>query len=341
MCEETLPFVTIAIPTYNRAGSYLPVALRSALAQNYPRLEVLVADNASTDETASLLQGISDERLRYLRHPVNIGANRNYDYCLNEARGDYFLLLHDDDAIDDDFVAACMAAANYAVHEGIIRTGVRVIDEGGSTVREIPNAVGEGSLAQYFQAWFAGQTNWYLANTLFRTRQLREQGGFHSRYHLAEDGFAIARLARFHHIDVRPVKASFRVHRGENTVADPAHAILWGREYLDLLDCMCSLAATEDSPSLRREGARFFAQLAYNRAALARSPAQRLWASYEVLRLFGYRRWPIHRLKSLRVIRQAMSYARRRMPKLSRTAFKVQSSRFQVQSHRSGSDIEL
>jgi GT2 family glycosyltransferase len=343
MREETLPFVTIAIPTYNRAGSYLPVALRSALAQNYPCLEVLVADNASTDETASLLQGISDKRLRYLRHPVNIGANRNYNYCLNEARGDYFLLLHDDDAIDDDFVAACMAAANYEVLEGIIRTGVRVIDEHGSTLREITNAVGEGSLAQYFQAWFAGQTNWYLVNTLFCTRQLREQGGFHSRYHLAEDGFAIARLARFRHIDVRQVKASFRVHRGGNTMADPADALLWGKEYLDLLDCMCALAAAEGSPSLRREGARFFAQLAYNRAALARSPVQRLWASYDVLRLFGYRCWPTHRLRSLRLIRQAMSYARRRAEKLSlipfkdrSSKFKVQSSRFQVQSHRSG-----
>jgi len=325
MREETLPLVTIAIPTYNRAGSYLPVALGSALAQKYPRLEVLVADNASNDETASLLQSITDKRLRYLRHPVNIGANRNYNYCLNEARGDYFLLLHDDDAIDDDFVAACMAAANWEVHEGIIRTGVRVIDEQGSTVREITNAAGEGSLAQYFQAWFAGQTNWYLANTLFCTRQLREQGGFHSRYHLAEDGFAIVRLARFHRIDVRQVKASFRVHRGENTMADPAHAILWAREYLDLLDCMCAFAPCEDSATLRREGARFFARLAYNRAALARSRGERLWATYEVLRLFGYRCWPIHRLKSLRLIRRAMSYARRRAENFL-SPFKVRAS---------------
>jgi hypothetical protein len=203
---------------------------------------------------------------------------------------------------------------------------VRVIDEHGSTVREIANAVGEGSLAQYFQAWFAGQTNWYLANTLFRTRQLREQGGFHSRYHLAEDGFAIARLARFHRIDVRQVKASFRVHRGENTMADPAHAILWGREYLDLLDCMCALAGREDSASLRREGARFFAQLAYNRAALARSRWERLWASYEVLRLFGYRCWPTHRLNSLRLIRRAIGYARRRVKNAS-IPFKVRASR--------------
>jgi glycosyltransferase involved in cell wall biosynthesis len=316
MEQDRLPLVTIAIPTYNRAGSYLPVALRSALAQSYPRLEVLVADNASTDETASVLHGITDKRLRYLRHQVNVGANRNYNYCLREARGDYFLLLHDDDVVDEDFVAACMAAANYKVRDGIIRTGVRVIDERGRTVREVANAIDDGSLAQYFQAWFAGKTCWYLANTLFSTRQLREQGGFHSRYLLAEDGFATARLARFNRIDVRPVKASFRVHCGENTMADPAHALLWGREYLDLLDCMCTLVATEDAASVRRQGMRFFAKLAYNRAALAPSRAGRLSASYEVLRLFGYRCWPTHRLKSLRLIRRAMSYAWRRTERI-------------------------
>ena len=64
MQHDSLPLVTIAIPTYNRAGSYLPVALGSALAQRYPRLEVLVADNASSDETASFVRGITDERLR-------------------------------------------------------------------------------------------------------------------------------------------------------------------------------------------------------------------------------------------------------------------------------------
>jgi hypothetical protein len=316
MEQDTLPLVTIAIPTYNRAKSYLPAALCSVLAQSYPRLEVLVADNASTDETASLVQRVSDGRVRFFRHQINIGANRNYNFCLSQARGGYFLLLHDDDAIDGDFVAACMAAADYKVHDGIIRTGVRVIDEHGATVREIVNAIGKVSLAQYFQAWFAGKTCWYLANTLFNTEQLKAQGGFHSPYYLAEDGFAIARLAHLNRIDVGPVKASFRVHGGGNTMADPTHALVWGREYLDLLDCMCALVATEDIPSLRRDGMRFFAKLAYNRAELMRSPAARLSASYEVLRLFGYRCWPTHRLKALRLIRQAASYARHRAEKI-------------------------
>lgn len=316
MRHDSTPLVTIAIPTYNRAASYLPVALGSALAQRYPRLEVLVADNASSDHTPSFLRGITDERLRYFRHAVNVGANRNYNYCLEKASGDYFLLLHDDDAIDDDFIAASMHAAEHGVHEGLIRTGVRVIDERGATVRETANDPGAGSLAEFYQAWFAGKTCWYLANTLFNTRQLRAEGGFRSPYGLAEDGFAIARLAPFHRIDIAEVKASFRVHAGEKTLADPAEATLWGREYIALLDCMCGMVEPEYAAELRRNGRRFFARLAYNRAALLSSPARRVRAAYEVLRLFNYRCWPLHRSRTLRFARRGAAYARRRMEKL-------------------------
>jgi len=318
-----MPLVTIAIPTYNRAGSYLPVALNAARTQTYPRLEIIVADNASSDDTAAFIQGISDARLRYLRHRVNIGAHRNYNYCLNKARGEYFMLLHDDDAIDADFVDACMKAANHEVVGGIIRTGVRVIDHRGNTVRESKNFAGAVSLAEFYQAWFAGRTNWYLANTLFNTRQLRAEGGFRSPYHLAEDGFAIARLARLGRLDLPDVKASFRVHAGENTMADPADATLWGREYLELVECMCrmlagckcGLAAGEEVAAVRRGGRRFAAQLAYNRAGIVGSRMQRLGAAYEVLRLFDYRYWPIHRSKTLRLLRRGFSYTRRRAEK--------------------------
>jgi glycosyltransferase involved in cell wall biosynthesis len=309
---QNAPLVTIAIPTYNRAGSYLPIALASALSQGYPRLEIIVSDNASTDHTASIMEKISDPRVRYLRHPANLGANRNYNYCLEAAHGDYFLLLHDDDAIDKDFVAACVEGAGYQIVEGIIRTGVRIIDERGATLRAIPNDVGPGTLAQFYQAWFTGKTCWYLASTLFNTRQLRAEGGFSSPFELSEDGFAIVRLAPFHRIDLRDVKASFRVHAGEKTMSQPADAILWGREYLELLERMCAQVSPEEAPALRRRGRRFFAALAYNRAALARTRTQRARAAYEVLRLFGYRCWPTHRSSVLRFVQRAAAFARRR-----------------------------
>ncbi len=309
------PLVTIAIPTYNRAASYLPLALQSALDQTYPDIEVLVSDNASSDGTAALVSGVRDPRLRYLRHAVNIGANGNFNFCLEQAAGDYFLLLHDDDRIDPDFVAACLSAARFSRGFGLMRTGIRVIDGQSRIVRESANRAGGLALADYFLAWFDGRTAWYLANTLFHTGRLRAVGGFRSPRGLIEDGFAIARLAAIApRLDIAEVKASFRVHGGEQTFAGAAdHAVRWGEDYLALADCMSRLVPRERAAEVRRAALRFFARLTYNRAAAIGAPAARLRAYLEIFRLFHYRHLPVHHLAGRRLWMRAVDSARRRV----------------------------
>ena len=65
----------------------------SALAQSYPNIEVLVSDNASTDDTLATLKSIDDKRLRVLSNPEDIGMLRNFAKCVQEARGDYLVLV--------------------------------------------------------------------------------------------------------------------------------------------------------------------------------------------------------------------------------------------------------
>lgn len=102
--KETLPKVSIVIPTYNRKGM-LKDAVDSALAQTYPNLEIIVTDNASTDGTYELMQEYNnDHRIQYVRHDKNMGADYNFwNGYTNLATGDYFLLLHDDDYLIDDY----------------------------------------------------------------------------------------------------------------------------------------------------------------------------------------------------------------------------------------------
>lgn len=103
------PLVTIGIPTYNRSAT-LARALRSALAQDHHAIEVVVCDNASTDDTAAVVARASetDARVRYVRHPVNIGATANFRSAVDEAAGDYFMWLADDDWLDPGYVTACV-----------------------------------------------------------------------------------------------------------------------------------------------------------------------------------------------------------------------------------------
>jgi glycosyltransferase involved in cell wall biosynthesis len=94
----TGPLVTIAIPTFNRA-LWLKDCLVSVFAQSYPKFEVLVSDNASTDETQFVLSTFSDSRLRVVRQERNVGPIPNWNFCLGEARGDYIIFVSDDDRI--------------------------------------------------------------------------------------------------------------------------------------------------------------------------------------------------------------------------------------------------
>lgn len=96
MCNP--PKVSILIPTYNYAR-FLPMALESVLLQDFSDFEILVSDDASTDNTMDILQPFveRDTRIRVHRHDRNIGMVANWNWCLKEARGSYIRFLFADD----------------------------------------------------------------------------------------------------------------------------------------------------------------------------------------------------------------------------------------------------
>jgi len=109
------PKVSIIIPTFNRAAM-LPSAIDSALAQDYPNLEVVVSDNASTDETPAVVDRYkSDSRLRYFRNSSNLGLAGNWAKALREyVSGTWALILSDDDMlIDREYVGAAVDLATH------------------------------------------------------------------------------------------------------------------------------------------------------------------------------------------------------------------------------------
>jgi len=281
------PLVTIAIPTYNRAGSYLPQALQSALGQTYPNLDIVVADNCSSDGTEAIVRGLVDSRVRYFRHTVNIGAHANSKFCLEQARGVYFLLLQDDNVTDEDFIDTCMRAADYRTDIGLIRTGMRWIDAEGKVVGEGLNLVGDLPLEEFFLGWFNGRTPMHLCSTLFNTTRLKELGGFNSKHHLFDDIIAEVWIAaNCKRIDVPDIKASWRHH--SNTVTASAGISSWCEESKILLDVVCSLTHESKVALIKNAGIRFFVGHNYRIAKKIRSPVSRLIAYATILREFDY-----------------------------------------------------
>lgn len=98
----TKPLLTFAIPTYNRAG-----CLRDLLSvlvdqlRDEPRVELIISDNASPDETPLVVQEFAARGLsvRYIRNAQNVGPDANFLQCFEQARGKYVWIFSDDDLI--------------------------------------------------------------------------------------------------------------------------------------------------------------------------------------------------------------------------------------------------
>jgi len=286
------PLVSIGMPTYNRADGFLPQALESALAQDYPNVEIIVSDNASTDGTEDLIRSRGDPRLRFFRHAESIGAIKNFNFCVEQANGDYFLLLHDDDLIDPDFVTVGIRALQGREGAGVVRTGIRIIDGDGRVLSQKENPVDGFSFEDFVRAWFTGKTQHYLPNTLYHTEGLKRLGGFQSKRHLMLDGVALVRLAKeLGRVDVREVKASFRRH-GENYGAHPSRALAWAEDCLYLRDVVMELVAEPEREAVHRDATKFLCRKAYRQASGIPGMVDRARMYARIYAMFGYRQVP-------------------------------------------------
>lgn len=105
--------LTIAVPTYNR-GKYILKSLNSILEQLTDDIEVIVCDNASTDDTKEVLQPlIQCNKISYYCAESNGGMDFNFLSCLEHAKGDYVLLFSDDDYLLDGAINHIIDLINY------------------------------------------------------------------------------------------------------------------------------------------------------------------------------------------------------------------------------------
>jgi glycosyltransferase involved in cell wall biosynthesis len=106
---KTFPRVSIGLPVYN-GGAHLEQAVRSYLEQDFEDLELLVSDNASTDDTEEICRQFArdDVRVRYVRLTVNHGAVANFNRVFRMARGEYFKWAAHDDWCRESYVSRCV-----------------------------------------------------------------------------------------------------------------------------------------------------------------------------------------------------------------------------------------
>lgn len=197
-----MPKVSVCIPTYNRVH-LLPVAIESVRKQTYPDWELIVCDDCSQDETPAMMSGLTDSRIRYIRHPQNIGKSNNMRSGFEAATGEYFIKFDDDDRLTPEFLARTCAILDSDPSIDFVGTDHWVIDI--NSVRderqtelnsrrwgraELPAGVVENLLEVVFV-----KQSFQIGATLFRRQALQEVGFMLPNLQNCEDNDLFVRLA--------------------------------------------------------------------------------------------------------------------------------------------------
>lgn len=135
--NRSRPRVSIGLPVRNGAR-YLGEAVDSLLRQSYADFELIISDNASTDQTEAICRDYvaKDPRVRYYRSDWNVGLANNYNYLFMRARGEYFKWAAADDVHEPDYVARCLEVLEHDPAVVLAYAKARFIDEDGGPVAE-------------------------------------------------------------------------------------------------------------------------------------------------------------------------------------------------------------
>jgi len=130
--------LSIGVPVYN-GERFLRKTLDSLLAQSYQDFELIISDNASTDDTQKICTAYAanDPRIRYFRSPVNQGAAWNINRLVELASGEYFKWAMADDLCKPELVARCVEVLDRDPNAVLACVRTIFIDENDNVVRTL------------------------------------------------------------------------------------------------------------------------------------------------------------------------------------------------------------
>jgi glycosyltransferase involved in cell wall biosynthesis len=133
--NRSKPRVSIGLAVRNGAR-YLGEAVDSLLKQSYKDFELIISDNASTDQTEQICRDYAakDPRVRYYRSSQDVGLANNYNYLFMRARGEYFKWAAADDVHEPDYVARCLDVLEHDPAVVLAYATARFIDENGGPI---------------------------------------------------------------------------------------------------------------------------------------------------------------------------------------------------------------
>ena len=173
-------FFSITIPAYK--SIYLAKAIQSCLKQTYNNFELIIVDDASPNDIASIVRQYSDKRIRYFKNEVGFGAEHvvdNWNRCLQYAKGEYFICMGDDDELESTCLEEYLRLIHKYPNLKVYHARSVIIDEESNITQLLEDKPEyESAYSIMWHRMFKDRKQ-FIGDWLFDTTELRKIGGFY------------------------------------------------------------------------------------------------------------------------------------------------------------------
>lgn len=154
--------VSVIIPAYN-VEKYIARCLDSVCGQTYKNLEIIVVNDGSADNTASVIKEYEekDKRIRFVNLSTNMGNGKGRNMAIKNAKGEYLCFVDSDDFISSDMVESLVKKVNETSFPDVVLFGHQKMKEKGSQLRKmgepiLPDLSGKETIIQLQTCCFFG-----------------------------------------------------------------------------------------------------------------------------------------------------------------------------------------
>lgn len=257
--ENNRPLWSVMIPSFN-SQDFIEEALSGVLAQDIgsEKMQIEVIDDSSSDNTEAIVKKIAGERVRYHKHTTNIGSLKNFEFCLNNAKGHLIHLLHSDDKVLPGFYERMTSLFDKHPEIGAGFCRHRYINELGEQYFLSPlEKESDGILENWIQK--LGVEQRIQTPSIAVRREVYEKlGGFYN-VHYGEDWEMWLRIAAHYPFGyINEILAEYRRH--ESSIS--GKSIRSGQNMRDLqkvMDISYNYFPVQERVKIRKKSLKFYA----------------------------------------------------------------------------------
>ncbi len=216
------PTVSVCMVTYNRAD-LIGAAIASVQKQRYQDWEMIIVDDASTDDTEQIVAGFKDNRIHYYKNTVNQDVGRARNTALSYVRGVFVAVIDSDDIwLDPEKLGKQVRYLEQKPEVALVGTRVVTIDKDGEGLEHLKNPISDKDV----RATMLKKNPFVHSSVMFRTQQVLDLGGYDNKLTTAEDYELFLRLGRIGKLVNLPrYMVGYRIHQGNIIVARRANAM--------------------------------------------------------------------------------------------------------------------